>query len=72
MDYLFTSESDSKRHLDKVAYQISDALIDHFMVFDPTSKVACETLVTTGHILGLHTSFAFIIGDKADNQITFL
>jgi len=48
MAYLFTSESVSEGHPDKVADQISDALIDHFMAFDPTSKVACETLVTTG------------------------
>ena len=48
MSYLFTSESVSEGHPDKVADQISDALIDHFMAFDPKSKVACETLVTTG------------------------
>ncbi|MCH2233109.1 MAG: methionine adenosyltransferase [Crocinitomicaceae bacterium] len=48
MAYLFTSESVSEGHPDKVADQISDALIDHFMAFDPSSKVACETLVTTG------------------------
>jgi S-adenosylmethionine synthetase len=48
MSYLFTSESVSEGHPDKVADQISDALIDHFMAFDPQSKVACETLVTTG------------------------
>lgn len=48
MSYLFTSESVSEGHPDKVADQISDALIDHFMAFDPSSKVACETLVTTG------------------------
>lgn len=48
MPYLFTSESVSEGHPDKVADQISDALIDHFMAFDPHSKVACETLVTTG------------------------
>ncbi|MEQ9285507.1 MAG: methionine adenosyltransferase [Cyclobacteriaceae bacterium] len=48
MPYLFTSESVSEGHPDKVADQISDALIDHFLAFDPTSKVACETLVTTG------------------------
>ena len=44
MSYLFTSESVSEGHPDKVADQISDALIDHFMAFDPSSKVACETL----------------------------
>lgn len=48
MSYLFTSESVSEGHPDKVADQISDALIDNFLAFDPESKVACETLVTTG------------------------
>ncbi len=48
MKHLFTSESVAEGHPDKVADQISDALIDHFMAFDPSSKVACETLVTTG------------------------
>lgn len=48
MPYLFTSESVSEGHPDKVADQISDALIDHFLAFDKNSKVACETLVTTG------------------------
>ncbi len=48
MSYLFTSESVSEGHPDKVADQISDALLDHFLAFDPDSKVACETLVTTG------------------------
>jgi S-adenosylmethionine synthetase len=51
MPYLFTSESVSEGHPDKVADQISDALIDHFLAFDPTSKVACETLVTTGLVV---------------------
>ncbi|AEI46841.1 methionine adenosyltransferase [Runella slithyformis] len=51
MSYLFTSESVSEGHPDKVADQISDALIDHFMAFDPKSKVACETLVTTGQVV---------------------
>jgi S-adenosylmethionine synthetase len=51
MPYLFTSESVSEGHPDKVADQISDALIDHFMAFDPNSKVACETLVTTGLVM---------------------
>ncbi len=50
MAYLFTSESVSEGHPDKVADQISDALIDHFLAFDPDSKVACETLVTTGQV----------------------
>lgn len=48
MPYLFTSESVSEGHPDKVADQISDALIDNFLAFDGSSKVACETLVTTG------------------------
>jgi S-adenosylmethionine synthetase len=51
MSYLFTSESVSEGHPDKVADQISDALIDHFLAFDPHSKVACETLVTTGQVI---------------------
>jgi S-adenosylmethionine synthetase len=51
MPYLFTSESVSEGHPDKVADQISDALIDHFLAFDPSSKVACETLVTTGQVV---------------------
>ena len=51
MPYLFTSESVSEGHPDKVADQISDALIDNFMAFDPNSKVACETLVTTGLVV---------------------
>ena len=50
MPYLFTSESVSEGHPDKVADQISDALIDNFLAFDPSSKVACETLVTTGQV----------------------
>ena len=51
MSYLFTSESVSEGHPDKVSDQISDALIDNFMAFDPSSKVACETLVTTGQVV---------------------
>jgi S-adenosylmethionine synthetase len=51
MPYLFTSESVSEGHPDKVADQISDALIDHFLAFDGQSKVACETLVTTGQVV---------------------
>ncbi|HOY14365.1 MAG: methionine adenosyltransferase [Saprospiraceae bacterium] len=51
MPYLFTSESVSEGHPDKVADQISDALVDHFLAFDPDSKVACETLVTTGQVV---------------------
>lgn len=51
MPYLFTSESVSEGHPDKVADQISDALVDHFIAFDPSSKIACETLVTTGQVV---------------------
>ncbi|EMS34360.1 S-adenosylmethionine synthetase [Mariniradius saccharolyticus AK6] len=51
MPYLFTSESVSEGHPDKIADQISDALIDNFLAFDPRSKVACETLVTTGQVV---------------------
>jgi S-adenosylmethionine synthetase len=51
MGYLFTSESVSEGHPDKIADQISDALVDHFIAFDPNSKVACETLVTTGQVI---------------------
>ena len=51
MNYLFTSESVSEGHPDKVADQISDALLDHFLAFDPSSRVACETLVTTGQVV---------------------
>ncbi len=51
MAYLFTSESVSEGHPDKVADQISDAVLDHLLAFDPQSKVACETLVTTGQVV---------------------
>jgi S-adenosylmethionine synthetase len=51
MPYYFTSESVSEGHPDKIADQISDALIDHFMAFDLDSKVAVETLVTTGQVI---------------------
>ena len=51
MSYFFTSESVSEGHPDKIADQISDALIDQFLAFDPQSKVACETLVTTGQVI---------------------
>jgi S-adenosylmethionine synthetase len=51
MSYLFTSESVSEGHPDKIADQISDALIDNFLAFDSESKVACETLVTTGQVI---------------------
>lgn len=51
MGYLFTSESVSEGHPDKISDQISDALIDNFLAYDPQSKVACETLVTTGQVV---------------------
>lgn len=51
MSYLFTSESVSEGHPDKVADQISDAVLDEFLARDPQSKVACETLVTTGQVV---------------------
>ena len=51
MSYLFTSESVSEGHPDKVADQISDSLLDNFLAFDPNSKVACETMVTTGQVI---------------------
>ena len=50
-NYLFTSESVSEGHPDKVADQISDAVLDEFLAQDPSSKVACETLVTTGQVV---------------------
>lgn len=62
MNYLFTSESVSEGHPDKVADQLSDALLDHFLAYDPNSRVACETLVTTGQVViaGEVTSKAYI------------
>ena len=51
MSYLFTSESVSEGHPDKIADQISDAILDNFLAFDPDAKVACETLVTTGQVI---------------------
>ena len=51
MNYLFTSESVSEGHPDKVADQLSDAVLDEFLAQDPNSKVACETLVTTGQVV---------------------
>ena len=50
-NYLFTSESVSEGHPDKVADQISDAILDKFLAFDPRAHVACETLVTTGQVM---------------------
>lgn len=61
MNYLFTSESVSEGHPDKVADQISDAILDNYLAFDPLSKVACETLVTTGQVIlagEIHSSAA--------------
>lgn len=62
MSYLFTSESVSEGHPDKVADQISDSILDQFLAFDPDSKVACETLVTTGQVVvsGEVTSKAYV------------
>ena len=62
MGYLFTSESVSEGHPDKVADQISDAVLDRILAFDPEAKVACETLVTTGQtvIAGEITCCLFI------------
>jgi S-adenosylmethionine synthetase len=51
MTYLFTSESVSEGHPDKIADQISDAILDEYLAQDPNSKVACETLVTTGQVI---------------------
>ncbi len=61
-NYLFTSESVSEGHPDKVADQISDAILDEFLAYDPTSHVACETLVTTGQVVlaGEVTSNAYV------------
>ncbi|HPH73512.1 MAG TPA: S-adenosylmethionine synthetase N-terminal domain-containing protein, partial [Paludibacteraceae bacterium] len=62
MGYLFSSESVSEGHPDKVADQISDAILDKFLAFDPKSHVACETFVTTGQVIlgGEVTSEAYI------------
>ncbi|MCS6823022.1 MAG: methionine adenosyltransferase [Cytophagaceae bacterium] len=71
MPYLFTSESVSEGHPDKVADQISDALIDNFLAIDPNSKVACETLVTTGQVIlaGEVTSTAFLDVQKITREV---
>lgn len=71
MPYLFTSESVSEGHPDKVADQISDALIDNFMAYDPSSKVACETLVTTGQVVlaGEVKSSAYLDVQKIARQV---
>ena len=77
MAYLFTSESVSEGHPDKVADQISDAVVDELLAFDPNSKVACETLVTTGQVVmaGEVTSNAYIdlqgTARKVINQIGY-
>ena len=73
MSYLFTSESVSEGHPDKVADQISDALLDEFLAYDKDSKVACETLVTTGQVVlaGEVKSKAYVdVQDVARNVIT--
>jgi S-adenosylmethionine synthetase len=71
MPYLFTSESVSEGHPDKVADQISDALIDNFLAFDASSKVACETLVTTGQVIlaGEVKSTAFLDVQKIAREV---
>jgi len=77
MGYLFTSESVSEGHPDKIADQISDAMVDEFLAFDPESKVACETLVTTGQVVvaGEVKSEAYIdvpeIARKVINKIGY-
>lgn len=70
-NYLFTSESVSEGHPDKVADQISDAILDEFLAHDPTSKVACETLVTTGHvtIAGEVKSSAYVDLQEVTRQV---
>src|SRR5436190_3360492 len=71
MSYLFTSESVSEGHPDKVADQISDALIDNFLAYDPNSKVACETLVTTGQVIlgGEVKSTAFLDMQEISREV---
>lgn len=71
MAYLFTSESVSEGHPDKVADQISDALVDHFLAFDADSKVACETLVTTGQVVlaGEVASKAYLDTQEITRQV---
>ena len=77
MGYLFTSESVSEGHPDKVADQISDAVLDNLLAFDPSSKVACETLVTTGQVVmaGEVKSTAYVdlmdIARKTINRIGY-
>ena len=71
MSYLFTSESVSEGHPDKVADQISDALLDEFLAYDKNSKVACETLVTTGQVVlaGEVKSSAYVDVRKANTSL---
>ena len=71
MPYLFTSESVSEGHPDKVSDQISDALLDNFIAFDPESKVACETLVTTGQVIlsGEVKSIAYVDVQKVAREV---
>ena len=71
MSYLFTSESVSEGHPDKVADQISDALLDEFLAFDPDSKVACETLVTTGQVViaGEVTTNTYVDVQKVTREV---
>ena len=71
MGYLFSSESVSEGHPDKVADQISDAILDNFLALDSTSKVACETLVTTGQVVlaGEVKSNAFCNGFRYHSDI---
>jgi S-adenosylmethionine synthetase len=73
MAYLFTSESVSEGHPDKVADQISDALLDEFLAFDPQSKVACETLVTTGQVVlaGEVRTSTYIDVQKVAREVIF-
>ena len=78
MSYLFSSESVSEGHPDKIADQISDAILDNFLAQDPDSKVACETLVTTGLVIisGEITSTAYVdveaVARNTIKKITFL
>lgn len=71
MSYLFTSESVSEGHPDKVADQISDAILDEFLAYDPNSKVACETLVTTGQVVlaGEVKSTAYVDVPEATRKV---
>ncbi len=74
MKHLFTSESVSEGHPDKMADQISDALLDNYLAFDKTSKVACETLVTTGQVVvaGEIKTNSIIDHDKTPSHQTLI